>query len=223
MLAIVSKIAGVDLVPCMDLEIGHINLSSTTISDSPTNEEEGKPIVDWHTDAYPFVVVTMLSDCTNMVGGETVLRKGDGNTMKVRSPQMGYSILLQGRYIEHKALRAFGSPERITSVTSFRPKDHRLPDDTVLTTVRPISDLDQLYGQYAEYRIEILKKRLEDQIREMKEAGGGVDVGKLKGFLKESVWFLVQMDRQIVEKEKVKFGSIDNSHLLAVGGKTALT
>lgn len=85
--------------------------------------EKAKPIVDWHTDSYPFVVVTMLSDCTDMAGGETVLRKGDGDTLKLRGPQMGYSVLLQGRYIEHKGLRAYGSTERITAVTSFRPKN----------------------------------------------------------------------------------------------------
>ena len=107
-LAIVSKIAGIDLVPQMDLEIAHINLSK--LSDEQKKEadealeernhreadegvsgcpwEDDKPIVDWHTDSYPFVCVTMLSDCTNMVGGETALLKGDGGIMKVRGPDM---------------------------------------------------------------------------------------------------------------------------------------
>ena len=137
-LAVVSKIAGLQLVPCMDYEIGHINLSSPVSAKQDVqanqesasgsladSQEEAKPIVDWHTDSYPFVVVTMLSDCTDMVGGETVLRKGDGGTLKVRGPQMGYSVVLQGRYIVHKALRAYGSTERITSVTSFRPKNRK--------------------------------------------------------------------------------------------------
>ena len=88
--------------------------------------EDDKPIVDWHTDSYPFVAVVMLSDCTNMIGGETALRTGDGGIFKVRGPQMvrpfplvdishkrsqckGCAVVLQGRYIEHQALRAFGS------------------------------------------------------------------------------------------------------------------
>lgn len=105
-LAIVSKIAGVELVPEMDLEIAHINLSEVSEMQKAeelaardrqlTEEDEGiagcpwedeKPIVDWHTDAYPFVCVTMLSDCSTMVGGETALRTGDGEVMKVRGPQ----------------------------------------------------------------------------------------------------------------------------------------
>lgn len=99
-LAIISKIAGIDLVTEMDFEIGHINLSIKVevsaaslernldegIVDCPS--EDDQPIVDWHTDSYPFVCVTMLSDCTNMVGGETALRTGDGKIMKVRAPQM---------------------------------------------------------------------------------------------------------------------------------------
>ena len=32
----------------------------------------------------------------------------------------------------------------------------------------------------------------------------------MKAFLKESAKFLVQMDKQIIEKERVKVGTIDN-------------
>lgn len=107
-LAIISKVAGVDLVPQMDFEIAHINISMQTeeqkregyaavVEKASRDADEGvagcpweddKPIVDWHTDSYPFVCVTMLSDCTNMVGGETALRTGKGEVMKVRGPQM---------------------------------------------------------------------------------------------------------------------------------------
>jgi hypothetical protein len=104
-LSIVSKIAGVELTPAMDLEIAHINISSNTqeqvdkalgersqreadegVSGCPWEDDE--PIVDWHTDSYPFVCVTMLSDCTNMIGGETALRTGTGEIMRVRGPAM---------------------------------------------------------------------------------------------------------------------------------------
>ena len=91
----------------MDFEIAHINFSSKSeaqkveeldaIRDRQlTEEDEGiagcpweddKPIVDWHTDSYPFVCVTMLSNCESMTGGETALRTGDGEVLKVRGPQ----------------------------------------------------------------------------------------------------------------------------------------
>lgn len=91
----------------MDFEISHINISRQTeeqkqqILDAITEKnsreadegvsgcpwEDDQPIVDWHTDSYPFVCVTMLSDCTNMLGGETALRTGSGEIMRVRGPQ----------------------------------------------------------------------------------------------------------------------------------------
>ena len=107
-LAIISKIAGVDLVTAMDFEIGHINISvkskqqkseehfavvkrktaETEEGNAECSREDDKPIVDWHTDSYPFVCVTMLSDCTSMIGGETALKTGNGKILKVRGPQM---------------------------------------------------------------------------------------------------------------------------------------
>ena len=45
-------------------------------------------IVPWHRDSYPFVCVVMLSRAEFMTGGETEMQRGDGTTMKVRSPQM---------------------------------------------------------------------------------------------------------------------------------------
>lgn len=98
-LGIISKIAGVDLVPAMDWEIGHVNISVKSEEQKAkdlelikargdaANDDDGA-IVDWHTDSYPFVCVTMLSDCTEMVGGETALRKANGEVVKVRGPQM---------------------------------------------------------------------------------------------------------------------------------------
>ena len=114
--------------------------------------------------------------------------------------------MLQGRYIEHQALRALGSSERITMVTSFRPRCPTLRDDTVLTTVRAVSDLPELYAQFAEYRLEILEERVRAQLRALrdaKRAGRHLPVARLKGFLKEQETFLAHMDREILADEEV--------------------
>ncbi|MCJ1471831.1 hypothetical protein MMC13_000472 [Lambiella insularis] len=234
-LAIVSGIAGIDLVTEMDFEIGHINISVKSekqkdeelqaYSEKTQAEadegiggcpwEDDKPIVDWHTDSYPFVCVTMLSDCTNMIGGETALRTGTGDILKVRGPQMGCAVVLQGRYIEHQALRALGTAERITMVTSFRPRCPDQRDDTVLTTVRPISNIPELYFQFSEYRLEILEERIRNQLRllrDTKRSGKKVDMRKLKQFLADQERFLAHMNKEMVED--VKMGEIDDSHLL---------
>ncbi len=54
---------------------------SNTTKDSP-------PAFAWHYDSYPFVCVTMLSDCTDMIGGETAIKMPSGDIMKVRGPAM---------------------------------------------------------------------------------------------------------------------------------------
>ncbi|GFG03444.1 hypothetical protein IFM5058_01428 [Aspergillus udagawae] len=237
-LAIVSKIAGVDLVPVMDYETGHINISVQSEEDKvkflaavveTKSQDAGKsvpdgswedkdPIVDWHTDGYHFVCVVMLSDCKDMIGGETELRKGNGETIKIRGPKMGSAVILQGRYIEHRALHALGMTERITMVTSFRPRSPAIPDHTVLTTIRPISALGELYHQFAEYRFEILEDRLRGVNKYMqarKRSNPRFNTGYLKQFIREQIEFLEHMDREIVEDDKVIKGVTGDSHLIS--------
>ncbi|KAL4921275.1 hypothetical protein BDW62DRAFT_220077 [Aspergillus aurantiobrunneus] len=237
-LAIISKIAGVDLVPAMDFEIGHVNIAvySEEEKNKALNEmmektsrivdagasgcawQDDYPIVDWHTDSYPFVCVTMLSDCTGMIGGETALRRGDGEVVKVRGPQMGYAVILQGRYIEHRALRALGGTERISMVTSFRPRASLIKDDTVLTTVRPVSDLGELYLQFAEYRFDMLQDRFRHAnklMRDQQRARRPFDTHRLKQFIREQIDFLEHMDKEIIEDEKVMAGKVDDSDLIS--------
>ena len=226
----------------MDFEIAHVNISMKTEKQKAeeleafmdrhlTEADEGiagcpweddKPIVDWHTDSYPFVCVLMLSDCTTMIGGETALRTGNGDILKVRGPEMGCAVVLQGRYIEHQALRALGATERITMVTSFRPRCPALPDDTVLTTVRPISNLSELYFQFSEYRLEILEERIRDQLKLMRESSKGgkkINTTRLKSFFREQELFLAHMNREVIEDEQVTMGFIDDSHLLSDHGE----
>ncbi|KAI9724375.1 MAG: hypothetical protein M1812_000443 [Candelaria pacifica] len=230
-LAIISKVAGVELVPEMDFEIAHVNISvktaeqtieelaaykakTTTPADEAIHDcspEDEKPVVDWHNDSYPFVCVLMLSDCSTMIGGETALKTASGEIRKVRGPEKGCAVVLQGRYIEHQALPAFGATERITMVTSFRPRSAALRDDTVLTTVRPISDLSELYNQFSEYRLEIVESRIRKQLKKLrmrKGAGKKFDTGDLKTFLDEQEDFLAHTNREIVEEEKVVVGQL---------------
>lgn len=102
-------------------------------------------------------------------------------------------------------------------VTSFRPKNPMLRDDTVLTTVRPISDLAELYAQFSEYRLEILEERIRSELKEIREsraAGRGVSTQKLKLFLAEQQKFLEHMNGEMVDDDKVIMGFVDDSHLI---------
>ncbi|KAJ8130589.1 hypothetical protein O1611_g3038 [Lasiodiplodia mahajangana] len=217
-LAIVSKIAGIDLVPEMDLEIAHINISVKSedekreeleaVAERANYEadegiggcpwEDDKPIVGWHTDSYPFVCVTMLSDCTDMVGGETALRTGNGDIMKVRGPQMA-------------RLRS-----SVTGQIYRAPSSSDPGDDTVLTTVRPISNINDLYNQFAEYRLQMLEERIRLQLKEIHDlsaAGRRVSTKKLKSFFEEQEKFLAHMNKEMVDDEDVVVGNIQQDHI----------
>ncbi|KAF2718733.1 hypothetical protein K431DRAFT_230103 [Polychaeton citri CBS 116435] len=204
-LEIVSKVAGVELIPAVDYDIGHVNLSFTS-----TGEETGIPpgeanseatefcesAFGWHTDSFPFVCVTMLSDCTNMVGGGTAIRTTNGQVLKARGPTLGTAVVMQGRHIEHQATPAVGGPERISMVTSFRPKSPLIKDETMLRGIRNISNTSVLYMQYTEYKLDNLEDRVRDELRKLrkvKEAESGFDVGQIRDWLVEQKAFIDNM------------------------------
>ncbi len=96
LLSIISKIAQVDLVPVYDIEIGNINISVQTSNKLEADVEDKSndelPVTKWHNDSYPFVCVVMMSDASAMRGGETALKCGTGEIIKVRGPQMVWCL-----------------------------------------------------------------------------------------------------------------------------------
>ena len=116
---------------------------------------------------------------------------------------------MQGRYITHQALRALGAKERITMVTSFRPKSPHLADDSNLNTTRGISDLSQLYYEFASYRLEVVEERIRSQLKCLKNAhiaGKRTDTKALKRFLDEQERFLRHTNKELVPNEEVVAG-----------------
>lgn len=178
-LELISTIAGVELEIIMDYEIAHVNIGLTP-SDVAEKERTEKArelqlkgtgedipaIVGWHHDSYPFVCVLMLLDTTNMIGGETYLRMGDQKIACVLGPQRGSAAVLQGRLIEHLAPKPVGASERITMVTSYRAMNSLLHEGSVLSTVKPEvnygSSYHRFYPEWVDYRVQIMKDRLEN-------------------------------------------------------------
>ncbi|KAH0551621.1 hypothetical protein GP486_007162 [Trichoglossum hirsutum] len=96
-------------------------------------------------------------------------------------------------------------------VTSFRPRSAFVRDDTVLTTVRPISDLSELYYQFSEYRFEILKERLCSMLeclREGRSAGKKAKARPIKDFIEEQIDFLERTNQELVEEDNVVVGHV---------------
>ncbi|SPO07041.1 uncharacterized protein DNG_09735 [Cephalotrichum gorgonifer] len=204
----ISKVAGIDLVPSFDFEIANINISvnkpapADRAREDPMVEDNDLPAFAWHYDSFPFVCVVMLSDCTDMIGGETALRTAHGDILKVRGPAMGTAVVMQGRYIEHQALKALGGRERISMVTCFRPKSPHVRDETVLTGVRGISNRSELYTQYTEYRLEILEERIRakakaERCREL--AKKPFDTAEMRVWLTEQKEFVESMIDELTD------------------------
>ncbi|KAF2182603.1 hypothetical protein K469DRAFT_226542 [Zopfia rhizophila CBS 207.26] len=150
----ISEVAEIDLVPVMDLEISHVNRTAP-------KDTTSRPTVHWHTDSYPFVVVLSLSEKGDMEGGETLLKERSGAVREMEILSMGQCYLLQGRHLEHMVRQFAGSNERITAVTSFRPRSIFLKDETVLTRALPISNSSRLYTEYVRYRFDIAVELME--------------------------------------------------------------
>lgn len=99
-------------------------------------------------------------------------------------------------------MKAFGGKERITLVTSLRPKSPFVKDETVLTGVRGISELGEIYHQYTDYRLDILEKRIRakreaEAHRELAERP--FDISDVRSFLTEQKEFIESMLEEVYE------------------------
>ena len=95
-------------------------------------------------------------------------------------------------------------------VTSFRPRSPHIRDDTVLTTVRPISDLSDLYGQTVEYQLENAESRIRQMLKNIRDSmkAGTVDAKSIKSFLDFEIQALSHLNNEIIEESLVQKGHL---------------
>jgi stress-induced morphogen len=126
---------------------------------------------------------------------------------------------MQGRYINHQALKALGGRERISMITSFRPKSADVKDESVLTGVRGISNLNELYSDYTQYRLELLEDRFREQARQQRQRvveGKRFDTRDVKEFLRQQKDYIETTLNELVE-QLIKYMSTTTLNLLASG------
>jgi len=137
-----SQCAGIALGPHdMGMNLSQINFG----------EIGGGPVNQWHMDSVPYVMVILLSDAADMVGGELlVARVGDGQKAIemiraetidpklidcVNYPGAGYAIFMQGAKIAHAVTAVQEAKERrLTCVNSYQSLNPFSPDHTVYKT-----------------------------------------------------------------------------------------
>lgn len=87
-------------------------------------------------------------------------------------------------------------------VTSFRAKSPHVKDECVLAGVRPISNLSELYGQYTQYRLEVLEERIRDRVKKEQRrelAKRSFDIADAKTLLTEQKEFIESMMEELIE------------------------
>lgn len=212
---ILSEVAGIDLTVHIDYELGHVNFGiksgkPLTAVQAPGESIEksltieSNEVIGWHKDSYPFSATLMLSDSTDMAGGELVVQLESGKLHKLQPAQTGCVVLIQGRHLLHTGLRAHGPHVRMTMVTPLWPSSSFVRDDSFLTYVRAISDTSRLYSQYAEYRLKMLADRLQEQRRAIREQQQTrLDTLALKAFITEQISFLQQTNAELLEEDQI--------------------
>lgn len=227
----ISNAAGMDLVPVMDWEIGHTNvqvgskglagvrelgevptpaLSAEEVAKISEKESDERLVDDWHLDSYQFVCVVMLSDASTMRGGETAIETGNGEVVKMRAAQMGGAVVLQGGYTKHAAFRTIGTNERVTMVTSFRPKSLAVRDLSTLRNIgRETSDMNEVHYQFASYRLKLVNDRVEDFLARLTERKRNLQKGQeiierdeLNGWVEEQVDYLRTTVHEMFDRVK---------------------
>ncbi|KAL3418752.1 hypothetical protein PVAG01_10468 [Phlyctema vagabunda] len=217
---LVSDAAGLPLSIVMRTEIAHTNIQTegSTIEEMiqelsvepptekiPLTEEEkaydplnSNSIIPWHYDSYPYVCVMMLSDTEGMVGGETYIKTGDGEPTKVEGPALGHGVLLQGGEVQHLAARGLGVKERISTITSYCANKPGVYDSSHITNIRPYSDINVLYKQWASYRLDKMSAEIQRLQREVSQAGDQIDLAMLDEFVEKQVHYLKRTSRQLI-------------------------
>ncbi|KAJ6120362.1 hypothetical protein N7523_004642 [Penicillium sp. IBT 18751x] len=235
---IVSDASGVPLEVVMSTEIGHTNIQAegATIAEMVSNlkvepsveklelspEERAydplkdeTSIIPWHYDSYPYVCVLMLSETDGMVGGETYIKKGNGEAQKVEGPQIGHAVMLQGGEVQHLAARAKGVSERISTITSYRAQVRNIYDSSYITNIRPYADLGSLYPQWTRYRLRKLRDEITHYLDQAEnESNSSFQREELQNVITQQIEYLHRTSRQMVSPEY-------QEHVLKKYGKAA--
>ena len=170
-LSLLSQIAGVNLVPSsFETAWGHANIGAIG-SDQPVDQ--------WHIDSVPFVLVILLSDMSDAIGGdlEVVRRAPYQDAFKrieetynnvpreellvAKYANPGCAILMQGSHMVHHVTPVVSAKERrITVINSYQCSDPSYPDDTRLDFFK--YEPETAYFQYARHRALRIRNRLDE-------------------------------------------------------------
>jgi hypothetical protein len=101
----------------------------------------------------------MISESSQIKGGQTVIKNADGTNTLIPMPRIGEAVVVHGGRLWHGVSPTDVTQERMSQITSYRPKDPFADDMSVLRTVRNQSDERTLHKEWSQYRLEVMAAR----------------------------------------------------------------
>ncbi|KAH7136717.1 hypothetical protein B0J13DRAFT_640158 [Dactylonectria estremocensis] len=185
-------------------ELSEMPMKPRPLAENPNPDEE--EILDmWHKDMAPAVLVLMLSDTSTMLGGETVIKMGNGQTIKARGASVGGAVMMTGGYLRHSAVRVQNCGERLSMVNSY---DFLDPDaDDTATSLRSFNiKCDSLIkGQNTimSQKLWRLRERCAlaiKRIEERDEKGEALSREEVESWVKDQIHLLKQTSWEMFER-----------------------
>ncbi|KAM0544999.1 hypothetical protein ACHAPJ_011580 [Fusarium lateritium] len=178
---------------------------SRTATSIPKSQWDDVPIDGWHKDQVPVVCVLMLSDISNMEGGETAIKTGNGSLVKARGANFGGAVLMQGGNLEHAALRASNCSER-----SFADPDLDDSRTTLKSADIVNEDMNALKYAHLDYKLKRLRDRVNlacERVARQRAGNFALNRDEVDGWVKEQISFLKQTSWELFERDENYMGS----------------
>jgi hypothetical protein len=176
-LDVLSECAGYRVIPhYLPMNYAHTNFGMLPKS----HDVKSVPVDQWHVDSVPFVLIIILSDMTDMIGGELqcIKRVGreagfklieetknevsDSEMLTVSYQKQGYCLFMQGSEIVHHVTAVKKAVEpRITMVNSYMPANCFADDRTVYKTFLELGKEKESILEFARGRAWRAKTQLE--------------------------------------------------------------
>ena len=155
-----SDIFGTPVAPhTMPLHLGHLNFAP---------DDLGRAVDKWHHDTLELDYVLMLSDPTQLQGGEFQYFLGtrdeaqelnnqgqsipEDRTVSPEFPGAGYAIVLHGNRVVHRATRLTRRAERVTLVNGYVPLDSGFEDVCRFSDLTVVDPHHVLFAEWARHK-----------------------------------------------------------------------
>jgi hypothetical protein len=107
-------------------------------------------------------------------------------------------VLLQGGEVQHLAARGLGVKERISTITSYRVNVPGVYDSSYISNIRPYVDINVLYKQWTQYRLEKMKSEIEVLQNQIGHSDELLDVKSIQLFAEKQALYLKRTARQLI-------------------------